>query len=118
MSVDQLIVEAKLHELATETDPEFVQEVVDEFLSSAPAQVVEIQDALNREDMVKAGRMAHSLKANCATFGLGAMANTLQQLEFSCKNRLLAEASMHLIEIKTSYALSKPVLTDVVSKIR
>lgn len=118
MSVDQLAVEAKLHELATETDPEFVQEVVDEFLATAPAQVVEIQDALNREDMVKAGRMAHSLKANCATFGLGTLAQTLQKLEFSCRNRLLAEASMHLIEIKTSYALSKPVLAGVLAKIR
>ena len=118
MSVDQLTVEAKLHELATETDPEFVQDVVNEFLTTAPAQVTEIQDALNREDLAKAGRAAHSLKANCATFGLAGLANTLQQLESSCRNRLLAEASMHLIEIKTSYALSRPVLTDVLARIR
>lgn len=118
MSVDQLTVEAKLHELATETDPEFVQDVVNEFLSTTPSQVVEIQDALNREDLVKAGRTAHSLKANCATFGLSGLAHSLQRLEHCCRNRQLAEASMHLIEIKTSYALSRPVLSEVLGRIR
>lgn len=118
MSVDQLTVEAKLHELATETDPEFVQDIVQEFLSTAPSQVVEIQDALNREDMAKAGRAAHSLKANCATFGLAGLAHALQQLEMSCRDGQLARASMHLVEIKTSYALCRPVLSGAVNRIR
>jgi HPt (histidine-containing phosphotransfer) domain-containing protein len=79
-------IERKLRTLAEETDPEFAAQIVEEFRSAAPPMLRDLRDALFHMDSVVAGRIAHSLKSNCATFGLMKLANHLQALELSCKD--------------------------------
>jgi HPt (histidine-containing phosphotransfer) domain-containing protein len=81
-------IERKLRTLAEETDPEFAAQIVQEFRSAAPPMLRDLRDALSHMDAAVAGRIAHSLKSNCATFGLMKLANHLQALELSCKDKL------------------------------
>lgn len=78
-------IERKLRTLAEETDREFAAQIVEEFRSAAPPMLQDLRDALAQTDAVLAGRIAHSLKSNCATFGLIKLANHLQALELSCR---------------------------------
>jgi HPt (histidine-containing phosphotransfer) domain-containing protein len=60
---------------------DFVRELVDTFLSEAPAMLDDLRSALAAEDRDRFRRAAHSLKSNSMTFGaltLGAMAKSLE----------------------------------------
>jgi HPt (histidine-containing phosphotransfer) domain-containing protein len=79
-------IEAKLKQLAEETDEEFAASIVAQFRTSAPGMLTELRDALERADLPLATRIAHSLKGNCATFGLARLAAVLQEVEGQCRN--------------------------------
>jgi histidine phosphotransfer protein HptB len=60
---------------------DFVRELVDTFLSEAPAMLDDLRNALAADDADRFRRAAHSLKSNSMTFGaltLGAMARSLE----------------------------------------
>jgi HPt (histidine-containing phosphotransfer) domain-containing protein len=79
-------IEARIRALVEETDPEFTLQIIEEFRSAAPPMLRELREALARPDSTVAGRIAHSLKSNCATFGLIRLASQLQALELACKD--------------------------------
>lgn len=83
---DQAVIAAKLRQLAEDTDPLFVQDLGSEFLNSAPHLLAEIDGALASGDQKRAAMLAHSLKANAATFGLAELARQLFELETACKS--------------------------------
>jgi HPt (histidine-containing phosphotransfer) domain-containing protein len=58
-----------------------VHELVDTFLTEAPAMLEDLRSALAANDAARFKRAAHSLKSNSNTFGamtLGAMAKNLE----------------------------------------
>jgi HPt (histidine-containing phosphotransfer) domain-containing protein len=79
-------IENKLKQLAEETDEEFAVSIVSQFRESAPSMLAELREALERADLPLATRIAHSLKGNCATFGLARLAASLQEVEGHCRN--------------------------------
>ena len=82
----QEFIDSKLKQLAEETDDEFAATITGQFRETAPGMLAELREALERADAPLAGRIAHSLKGNCATFGLAALAGRLQQVELECRN--------------------------------
>ncbi|HET9668764.1 MAG TPA: Hpt domain-containing protein [Gemmatimonadaceae bacterium] len=67
--------------LVETTGEEFVGELVDTFLTEAPAMLDDMRDALANGDADRFRRAAHSLKSNANTFGaltLGALAKALE----------------------------------------
>jgi HPt (histidine-containing phosphotransfer) domain-containing protein len=77
-------IEGKLRTLASETDPEFALDLIEQFRSAAEPMLLDLRDALARPDAASARRIAHTLKGNCATFGLMRLAGQLQVLETAC----------------------------------
>jgi HPt (histidine-containing phosphotransfer) domain-containing protein len=65
-------------------DREALAEVVDAFLSEAPARLAELRQGATEGDAALAGRAAHTLKSNAATFGA---------LDFAALCRRLEEAA-------------------------
>jgi HPt (histidine-containing phosphotransfer) domain-containing protein len=110
-------VEERLRDLARETDGEFVREIVNEFLDTAPERLEQVEYALRQVDFTTAGRDAHSLKGNCATFGLLRLAQALQQLETNCKAADEKEAMARLQHIQENYADASRVLATVARQI-
>lgn len=113
---DRLVVEAKLQELASETDAAFVKDIVSEFLDASPALLGEMHRSLATKDLATAGRTAHSLKGNCATFGLIQLAAALEHFEVSCRRSHTGEAMSRLLAIQGEYAESTAVLAHAVKQ--
>jgi HPt (histidine-containing phosphotransfer) domain-containing protein len=78
-------IEEHLRHLAEETDLEFAVQIVDDFRAAAPPMIADMRDALAQTDPKLAGRIAHSLRGNCASFGLIKLAAQLQALESACR---------------------------------
>lgn len=79
-------IETKLKQLAEETDEEFTASIVEQFREAAPGMLADLREALERADLPLATRVAHSLKGNCATFGLARLAASLQEVEGYCRS--------------------------------
>jgi HPt (histidine-containing phosphotransfer) domain-containing protein len=62
-------------------DPEFLAELIDEFVADAPAQVKSLREAATSGDAIGARRAAHTLKGNSRTFGAGGLALLCQEAE-------------------------------------
>ena len=62
-------------------DPEFLAELVDEFLQDAPTQLETLREATTAGDAVAAMRAAHTLKGNSRTFGATQLASICQEAE-------------------------------------
>jgi HPt (histidine-containing phosphotransfer) domain-containing protein len=78
---DAAIDRATFENLKATAGAEFVVELVDTFLSEAPAMLDDLRGALAANDAARFKRAAHSLKSNSNTFGaltLGVMAKNLE----------------------------------------
>ena len=62
-------------------DPEFVAELVGDFLADAPTQLEALRVSAASADAVAARRAAHTLKGNSRTFGAGRLASLCQEAE-------------------------------------
>jgi HPt (histidine-containing phosphotransfer) domain-containing protein len=62
-------------------DPEFLAELVDEFLADAPAQLETLRTAAASGDAGEARRAAHTLKGTGRTFGARQLASLCQEAE-------------------------------------
>jgi HPt (histidine-containing phosphotransfer) domain-containing protein len=62
-------------------DPEFLAELIDEFLADAPAQVGSLRRSATSGDAAAARRAAHTLKGNSRTFGANELAALCQEAE-------------------------------------
>jgi histidine phosphotransfer protein HptB len=72
---------ATFEELKANAGADFVRDLVDTFLTEAPAMLDDLRRALAANDADRFRRAAHSLKSNSYTFGalaLGAMARKLE----------------------------------------
>jgi len=62
-------------------DPEFLAELIDDFIADAPAQLESLRQAASSGDASEARRAAHTLKGNSRTFGAGDLATLCQDAE-------------------------------------
>jgi HPt (histidine-containing phosphotransfer) domain-containing protein len=66
-------------------DPEFIAELVDEFLQDAPAQLESLRDGVTSGDASRVTRAAHTLKGNSRTFGAMELASLCQEAEAAAR---------------------------------
>jgi HPt (histidine-containing phosphotransfer) domain-containing protein len=62
-------------------DPEFLAELVDDFLADAPSQLESLRETATSGDATGARRAAHTLKGNSRTFGATRLASRCQEVE-------------------------------------
>ena len=72
---------ATFEELRTTTGEDFVDELVDTFLSEAPGMLAELQQAFDDRSAERFRRAAHSLKSNANTFGATVLGKLARELE-------------------------------------
>ena len=73
-----------------------LQELVEVFLQSLPAQVVQIQDALMEGDSAAVEQVAHQLKSSVRELGGLAACDVMNRLEVASKDRELSGADDQL----------------------
>ena len=62
-------------------DPEFLAELVGDFLQDATIQLESLREAATSGDAARAMRAAHTLKGNSRTFGAAELASLCQEAE-------------------------------------
>jgi HPt (histidine-containing phosphotransfer) domain-containing protein len=85
-------------------DPEFVGELIDDFLADAPAQIESLREAASSGDGARARRAAHTLKGNSRTFGAGELASLCQDAEAAATAGELDAVLPRLDEIDREWA--------------
>jgi HPt (histidine-containing phosphotransfer) domain-containing protein len=107
-------IEEHLRQLAEETDLEFAVQIVDDFRAAAPPMIADLRDALAQTDPKLAGRIAHSLRGNCATFGLLNLAAQLHALETACKQNQVAPPVGAIEPVAASFSSADALLAQAV----
>jgi len=85
-------------------DPEFLAELIDEFLADAPTQLGSLRDAAASGDATTARRAAHTLKGNSRTFGAADLGALCQEAEAAAESGDLAGVQARLDEIDAEWA--------------
>ena len=77
---------------ATGGDREFLQELVDIFLTDAAERVAELKDALSKGEAEDFGRTAHKLKGSSANMGAVGLSDIAKDMEAMGRARSLDSA--------------------------
>jgi HPt (histidine-containing phosphotransfer) domain-containing protein len=72
---------ATFEELKTTAGADFVRDLVETFLTEAPAMLADLRRSFAANDADRFRRAAHSLKSNSNTFGATALAALAKKLE-------------------------------------
>jgi HPt (histidine-containing phosphotransfer) domain-containing protein len=84
-------------------DAEFVADLLETFMTDAPAMLNQIDSAIGNADAGTVRRIAHTLKSNAATFGAGALSEACRELEHAAKGGDLGGAPGLAQAIRAEY---------------
>jgi len=84
-------------------DPEFVAELIDDFLAGAPTHLDALGTAATSGDPVRARRAAHTLKSNSLTFGARELGSLCQEAETAAGAGRLQAVLARLDEIDAAW---------------
>lgn len=95
------------------TDPIFLVELIDVFLSDSPELIRQMQDGLLTGNTEGVRRAAHTLKSNAASFGATSLSSAARELEMLAKSGTLVDAQPKLNTLESEYQLIIPILEDL-----
>jgi len=113
-SVDQSVLRA-LRDLQREGKPDIQQRVIQAYFSSSPPLIAQLQEAVvvkNRETLQNA---AHSLKSSSATVGALKLSEICRELEMSCRNKTLENATDRVAAIASEFREVKEILNKKIT---
>jgi CheY-like chemotaxis protein len=92
-------------------DSNLLDELILLFLESLPQWLVDLRNAIERQDQPTAKRLAHTLKGSLRQFGASAT-TTAQQLETAAKEGRFADATALFSELQTALEQLRPKLAE------
>lgn len=111
-AIDRTVFEA-LEEAMGE---EFVQDLVDTFLTEAPGMLGDLRTAAEAEDTDSYRRAAHSIKSNAEIFGAQALADLARQMELSGIAPDAGTQHAALAILDAEYLRTSAILKDLASE--
>ena len=105
-------IQQRLRQLTDETDLDFTAQLLGDFQELAPSSLAELREALAGGDIFRAGRIAHSIKSNCATFGLANLARRLLEVELACRAGRMVQAQA-VGDLERDYRAAADELNEV-----
>jgi CheY-like chemotaxis protein len=102
---------ARLNEI-TGGDPEFAKELIETFISSCEAQIVEIHDAIGAADHRSLARSAHKLKGACANIHAEEMRLLVARLESEALTTNADDLLACNAQLRQAFARAKEFLSD------
>lgn len=76
----------RLMEIGKQTDPGFLQQVLDMFIKQAPLDIENIRNGFERGDFALMWKTAHKLKGTCLNIGAQRLAETCKEIEKKGRN--------------------------------
>ncbi len=107
--LDQATIEG-LRALGGDDDPDFLSDLIADYLADAGTRIAEIKRLLKSRDLTKTGKIAHALKGSSYNVGAYQLGDLAKQLDERCavgnlENIDLLIEQMEKIFGKTSHAL-------------
>ena len=96
--------------VSTGGDPAFVNELIDTYLSDAPALFDQMRGALSSGDAETFRRAAHSLKSSSATFGAMALSAAARELEHLARDGVLDGTAGCIARAEAEFIRAKAAL--------
>lgn len=94
-------------------DPEFLQEMIEEFDTTAPELVESMRRAAAEDDLDRLRISAHTLKSNSREFGASALSSLCERLEHACRDGTLSEPDALITEIFRELDTARSALADI-----
>ncbi len=110
---EEYIDKEALETLKSMTDPGFLVELIDVFLSDTPEQIELMRAGIEKGDLEQVRRAAHSVKSNSASFGATRLAGACRELEMIAKSGTLEGAGPRLEQINAEYQKLVPFLQEL-----
>ncbi len=101
------------NQLKSMTDPPFLVELIDVYLSDSPELIEQMRSGLKTGSIEQVRRAAHSLKSNSASFGANRLAGVARELEMIAKAGTLEGAGPKLEELVVEYEKVIPLLMEL-----
>lgn len=108
MVIDMHVIES-LRELGGEDDPGLLLELIDMYLSDAPARLREVEVSLASGDIATLERAAHTLKSSSANLGAHGLATICKKIEELARTKqttgiapLLKATNAAFVEVETA----------------
>ncbi len=102
-----------LHQIQATTDSKFFSRIVDRFFAVASVRLVELEDAIHRQDLAAITKTAHSLKSSCGSIGASGMRNLCHIIEQSLDKEDLEEREKVMEKLKREYQFVREVLPSL-----
>jgi len=103
-SIDYGVLES-LKELVDDDDPEFVVELLQEYLENTETDIKTLQIAAHANDAVTLAKTAHSLKGASGNVGAIRVAAMAKELESLGKNNATSEAITVIDELRQEFKI-------------
>lgn len=103
---------ANIRALQRPGKPDLVRTVLEQYLTTTPPLLQELQSAIAQNDAAAVQRSAHSLKSSSATIGAVLIASLSKELEILGKTQDLATAATVISRIEAAYAEVQKALAD------
>lgn len=97
-AIDRTAIETMLEN--TGDDPEFVVEIIEDFLADIEVRIDELTTALSAKDSSAAKRAAHTMKGSSMSFGATHLANLAAELEQLSLQTAFDSAAEHLPDFR------------------
>ncbi|MEM9819543.1 MAG: PAS domain S-box protein [Bacteroidota bacterium] len=93
-------------------DDTFIREMIDIFIKDVPGAVVQMQKAMEVEDWILVGDIAHRIKSNYMMLGMGVQQNTALKIERDVKQKKIDPDGIGkmIYQLKTDTKLVEPLL--------
>ncbi len=111
--MDTLIDQEMWETMKSMTEPQFLVELIEVYLTDSPQLIEQIRRGLAAGEVESVRRAAHSLKSNSASFGANRLANAARELEMIAKGGALDGAGLKLEAVEAEYAQLLPVLVEL-----
>ena len=107
---------ASLKELVDEDDPDFLRDLLEEYLNNTTGSIKDLRRAIESEDAVTVAETAHSLKGASSNIGAKNMAKLYEGLETIAKAQSLDEAPDYLSDLEREFRHVKAELAPHVCR--
>lgn len=92
-----------LRDLSPDGDGEFLRELISIYLTDTPKQLVQLEEALSRQDSAVVIRAAHTIKGSSGNFGAEEFASLARDIEAHAKANNVPAAAALLPEFKIRF---------------
>ena len=102
-----------LRELSPDAGQEFLRELIQIFLQDTPQRIVELEEALAKNDIPSFTRAAHTIKGSSSNFGATKFTKLAHQMEMQGKSGDLSDSAASYRKLKSEYLLVGQALNKI-----